>query len=242
MTTLLAQAGTQAPDIDWEAISPILALTTGLCVVLMVGLMRSRFMRRSVVPALTLATLGATIGLAIWQWGRNVEVIAGAVRMDDLTLALTFVFCAAGIATTLLALHSSATRDAGEGEWFSLLLTAILGMVVLAGAQTLITVFVGYELLSVPLYVLCATHLRREHSLESGLKYLIVGSVGSATLLYGLAMLYGATGAMGFEEIAAAIRADGLTDDVLLLTGIALVVAGIAFKASVAPFHQWTPS
>jgi NADH-quinone oxidoreductase subunit N len=81
--------------------------------------------------------------------------------------------------------------------------------------------------------------MRREHSLESGLKYLIIGSVGSATLLYGLALVYGATGSTDYAAIHTA--AGGLSDDVLLLTGVALVVAGLAFKASVAPFHQWTP-
>ena len=86
-------------------------------------------------------------------------------------------------------------REAGEGEFFALLLVSILGMVVLVAANDLVVLFIGFELLSIPLYVLCATHMRREHSLESGLKYLIIGSVGSATLLYGLALLYGAVGA-----------------------------------------------
>ena len=81
--------------------------------------------------------------------------------------------------------------------------------------------------------------MRREQSLESGLKYLIIGSVGSATLLYGLALLYGATGSTDYSGIAAA--AADIGDDVLFLTGIALIIAGLAFKASVAPFHQWTP-
>ena len=72
-------------------------------------------------------------------------------------------------------------------------------MSLLAGAQNTVALFIGLELLSIPLYVLCATEMRREHSLESGLKYLIVGSVGSATLLYGLAMIYGATGATDFD-------------------------------------------
>jgi NADH-quinone oxidoreductase subunit N len=86
---------------------------------------------------------------------------------------------------------------------------------------------------------MCATHMRREHSLESGLKYLIIGSVGSATLLYGLALIYGATGSTDYAGVAAA--AGEVSDDVLFLAGLALVVAGLAFKASVAPFHQWTP-
>jgi NADH-quinone oxidoreductase subunit N len=123
-----------------------------------------------------------------------------------------------------------------------MLLGSISGMVVLAAASDLITVFVGLELLSIPLYVLCASELRRRTSLEAGLKYLVIGSVGSATLLYGLALIYGATGAMQFDAISEAIHTSqvGLTDP-LLLTGIALIVAGLAFKASVAPFHQWTP-
>src|SRR4029078_12055694 len=106
-------------------------------------------------------------------------------------------------------------------------------------ATNLVVVFIGYELLSIPLYVLCATEMRRATSLESGLKYLIIGSVGSATLLYPLALVYGATGQTNFGAIARG--ADAVSRDVLLFTGIALIVTGLAFKASVAPFHQWTP-
>src|SRR3954452_716132 len=98
-------------------------------------------------------------------------------------------------------------------------------MVVLVAARNLVFIFIGFELLSIPLYVLCATHVRREHSLESGLKYLIIGSGGSATLLYGLALIYGATGHTGFDDIGRA--AGAVKDDVLFLTGIALIVAGL---------------
>ena len=115
-------------------------------------------------------------------------------------------------------------------------------MLVLVEAQNLVTLFLGLELLSIPLYVLCATELRRETSLESGLKYLVIGSVGSATLLYGLAFIYGAAGSTDFSGIAEALGADGSPiDDPLFLTGLALALTGLAFKASVAPFHQWTP-
>ena len=226
----------RGPAIDWEALSPLIALVGGACVVLMVGLLRSGFVRRHVVPSLTLVALGVTIGLGVWQWGVNTSIIEDSLAIDDLTLALTMVFCVGGMATVLLSWRSSAAEEAGEGEYHALLLTSILGMVVLVAAQNLVVLFLGFELLSIPLYVLCATHMRREQSLESGLKYLIIGSVGSATLLYGLALLYGATGSTDYAGIA-----EAATDDVLLYTGIALVVAGLAFKASVAPFHQWTP-
>ncbi len=152
------------------------------------------------------------------------------------------VLIAGGACAVLLAWRSLAAREAAHGEFHALLLTSIGGMSLLASAQNTVALFVGLELLSIPLYVLCATEMRREHSLESGLKYLIVGSVGSATLLYGLAMIYGATGATDFSAIAGALTANGsLATDPLTLTGIALCVAGLCFKASVAPFHQWTP-
>jgi len=231
----------KGPHIDWAALSPIVALLGAGTIVLLAGLLRSRFAREVVVPLLAIAGFGTAMGLGVWQWGTDETIVAGALRIDELTIAMTWIFCVAGIATVLLSWRAIAPREAAHGEYHALLLTAAAGMVILAGAQNLVTVFLGYELLSIPLYVLCATEMRREGSLESGLKYLIVGSVGSATLLYGLAMLYGATGSTDFGGVAKAIGTGDLAGDPLLLTGIALSLAGIAFKASVAPFHQWTP-
>ena len=227
------------PTIDWLAIAPLIALVGGVCVVLLTGLVRAPFVRRTLVPLLALVALGTSAGFTIATWGDNVSVISGAMAMDDLTLFLALVFLAAAAAAVLLSWRALAPREAGQGEYYALLLTVVLGMVVLAGATNLVSLFVGFELLSIPLYVLCATELRREHSLESGLKYLIIGSLGSAVLLYGLAMLYGATGSTDFAKIAEATGE--LRDDPLFLTSLALIVTGLAFKASVAPFHQWTP-
>jgi len=226
----------KGPEINWEALSPAIALTAAACVVLLVGLARSGFVRRAIVPVLTIIGLGVTAGLAIWQWDTNEAIVAQALVIDNLSLTLLLVFCAGGIAAVLLSWRSTAAVEAGEGEYYALLLMSILGMLILVAANDLVVLFIGFELLSIPLYVLCATHMRREHSLESGLKYLIVGSVGSATLLYGLALLYGASGGTNFSDLAAAD-----STDILFYAGIALVVAGLAFKASVAPFHQWTP-
>jgi NADH-quinone oxidoreductase subunit N len=239
VSAVLFAADVKGPVIDWMAISPLVALVGGACVVLMAGLVRAPFVRHTVVPFLALVALGTAAGLSIATWGDNVSVISGAMRMDDLTLFLTLVFVAAAAGAVLLSWRGIAPREAGHGEFYTLLLTVVLGMIVLAGATNLVTVFIGYELLSIPLYVLCATEMRRERSLESGLKYLIIGSVGSATLLYGLAFVYGATGETSFTGVAAGV--EDMSGDVLLLTGLAFVVAGLAFKASVAPFHQWTP-
>ncbi len=237
-----AAAKIAGPHIDWAGLSPFVAVFTGALIVLLLGLARSRALREMAVPVLSILTLAIVAGLSIWQWGERTDLIAGALRLDELTLILTLMFCVAGVATILLSWRHIAPREAAHGEYHALLLTSIAGMMVLVAAQNLVSVFLGLELLSIPLYVLCATEMRRASSLESGLKYLVVGSLGSATFLYGLAFLYGATGATDFADIAKVLRGGGdLVTDPLLLTGIALTIVGLAFKASVAPFHQWTP-
>jgi NADH-quinone oxidoreductase subunit N len=241
MAGLLATAHLRGPHVDFAGLSPLIALLGGVVVVLLVGLLGSRFARSQVVPTLSLLALGATLGLTIWQWNAQKSIVSGALRIDDLALVLNMVLIVGGACAVLLSWRSPAAREAAHGEFHALLLTSIAGMSLLAAAQNTVALFVGLELLSIPLYVLCATEMRREHSLESGLKYLIVGSVGSATLLYGLAMIYGATGATDFTAIASGLSGGGLASDPLTLTGIALCVAGLCFKASVAPFHQWTP-
>jgi NADH-quinone oxidoreductase subunit N len=228
------------PHINWAALSPLEALIGGSVIVLLAGLFRPRFIREQVVPALTVLSLGATIGLTLWQWLTHVAAISGALAIDDLALIMTLLFAGAGIAATLLSWRGLAPRVSAHGDFYALMLGSIAGMFVLVAAQNIITLFIGLELLSIPLYVLCATEMHRAASLESGLKYLIIGSVGSATLVYGLALIYGATGATDFSAIAASISR-GHSSDTLLLTGVALVLVGLCFKASIAPFHQWTP-
>jgi NADH-quinone oxidoreductase subunit N len=241
MFAMIAQTAANAPHIDWAALSPIVALLGGATLLLLLGLFRDRAVREIGIPALAIVTFAVAAALSIWQWDTHANLISGALRADPLAMALNLIFCVAGIATVLLSWRALAPREAAHGEYYALILTAAAGMSVLVGSQNLVTLFLGYELLSIPLYVLCATEMRRASSLESGLKYLIIGSVGSATLLYGLAMLYGATGSTDFSGIAAKLGTGDLLHDPLLLTGIGLSLVGIAFKASVAPFHQWTP-
>ena len=236
-------AAIEGPEIDYEGLSPLFALTGGAVIVLMVALFRGRFVQQILVPALTLTTLGTAAGLTIWQWetGDLEPIVENALAVDTLALGSGLLFYAAGILTVVLSLREDAVRIAGAGEYFALILSSVAGMVVLASAENLVTLFIGIELLSIPLYALCAAELRRGTSLEAGLKYLIVGSLGSATLLYGLAMIYGATGATDFDAIFDAIGETVGLEDPLLLIGIALAATGLAFKASVAPFHQWSP-
>jgi NADH-quinone oxidoreductase subunit N len=242
---LLAAAHIKGPHIDWKAFSPLLCLSGGGLIVLLVGLFRPAVIREKAVPALAVIAFACTIAACIWRFHHTTSIISGALRMDNLALELDMLFSAAGIATVLMSWRAVAPRESGHGEYFALLLFSAFGMAVFVSAQNLVTLFLGIELLSIPLYILCASETRRESSLESGLKYLIVGSVGSATLVYGLALVYGATGSTDFAAIGHAMSLNkfsgGVLGNAMVLTGLGLTIVGFAFKASVAPFHQWTP-
>ncbi len=242
---LLAAAHLRGPHIDYRGLSPFIALAGGGLLVLLVGLLRSRPVRERVVPALTVAVFGAALGLEIAYFHHHASIISGALETDQLALVLGMVFIVAALAAVAMSWRARAAGEAGHGEYHALLVFSVLGMTVLVAAQNLVTLFLGIELLSIPLYILCAAEHRREGSLESGLKYLVIGSVGSATLVYGLALVYGSSGSTDFSQISAAVStgklAGGIASDPMLLTGVGLVVVGFAFKASVAPFHQWTP-
>src|SRR5437588_843490 len=132
-------------------------------------------------------------------------------------------------------------RDDHVSEYFALLLACLAGMAFFVGSANLMTLFLSLEWFSIALYVMCAIDYDREGSLEAGLKYLIVGSFGAATLLFGSALVYGATGTISFAGIADKVAAQGLTGDSFLVLGLAMILAGLGFKMSAAPFHMWTP-
>src|SRR5688500_12545630 len=231
-----------APEIDYAGLSVIIALTGGLVGVLLVGLVGRA--QRALVSAASFIAYGAATGLAIWQFGEEKDLVAGALRLDELALVATLISIGCAVFVIPMSWREESADRApgpgGHGEFQALLIASVLGMTILAMAQNLIVFFVGLELLSVPLYVLCGSALRHRTSLESGLKYLIVGSLGSATLLYGLAFIYGGSGSTDFTGIREGIGS-GLADDPLILMGIALTATGLAFKLSIAPFHHWTP-
>ncbi|MBV8710360.1 MAG: NADH-quinone oxidoreductase subunit N [Solirubrobacterales bacterium] len=243
------------PHIDWTALSPLIVLTAGGLLVLLVGLLRPALVREWIVPGLTVLTFLGAVAAAIVVFDHHPTGKAGfcvvaapgcgsaPLAMDRLALELYMLFSVAGVATVLMSWRGIAIRESGHGEWGGLLIFSVLGMCVFVSAQNLITLFLGIELLSIPLYILCASETRREGSLESGLKYLIVGSVGSATLVYGLGLIYGATGSTDFATIGSALSQGKLAGGgtAMVFTGLALTIVGFAFKASVAPFHQWTP-
>jgi len=234
-----------APHIYYSGLSPVIALTAGFCVVLLVGLLTSGSRQRLAVSIVSLATLAVAAARCIIQWSASpTDLVAGALRMDDLALAAALIAIASAAFVIPLSWREEALErpvgPVGHPEFQALLLSSVLGMTLLAEAENLIAVFISLELLSIPLYIMCGSALRRRRSLESGLKYLIVGSLGAATLLYGLAFLYGGSGSTDFAGVRSAVGSS-LGDDPLVLVGIGLAATGLAFKTSIAPFHQWTP-
>jgi len=227
-----------APTVDYAGLSPVIALSTGLIVLVIVAVFDSI---KRLAPALALLTLATTAGLLIWQWDADTDLINGTLKIDGLAVVFSLLIVAAAAGAVLTSIGDPSEQQVGRPDFLSLLMASVLGMVLLTMANNLITFFVALELFSIPLYALCGTNLRRRESLESGFKYLIIGSVGSATLLYGMALIYGASAATGFEAIAAGLIEGGLISDSLTLVGVGMVSVGLAFKISIAPFHQWTP-
>ena len=134
--------------------------------------------------------------------------------------------------------YSERMREENIAEYYALLAAAGAGMAFFVQAANLMTLFLGLEWFSIALYVMCAIDIDLVGSLEAGLKYLVIGAVGSATLLFGSALVYGATGAAQLRQDRAP---PSHTHDSLLVLGLAMMIAGFAFKASAAPFHMWTP-
>ncbi|MSO44346.1 MAG: NADH-quinone oxidoreductase subunit N [Thermoleophilia bacterium] len=220
---------------------PLYVMAGTALLVLLMGTLPLRGGWRTLPLGLALAGTAATLGLTAGMWGENQQAFHGELRFDDLGLLLA---CAVLLATGG-ALMLSRGEAAGAGrrpEFVGLILMAATGMLLTVVSGDLITLFLGIELLSVSLYVLCAAQVARARSLESGLKYLITGAIGTAVLIYGFALLYGVTGTTRLAEIASRLSEDdALVTQPLLIAAIALVAVGLGFKASVVPFHMWTP-
>jgi NADH-quinone oxidoreductase subunit N len=225
---------------DVVAATPILITAGVATLALGVGLLPGRLARRHGPSLVGMAGIVAAIVMSVVLWGDRQDLLGGGLRADRFGLLLNILFLSCAFVTILLAWREPAAVDR-RGEFVSLLLISTSGMMLVGSAGDLITVFLGIEILSVSLYVLCALEVWREKSLESGLKYLIAGAVGAAILLYGMTLLFGATGTTNLSEIGEALRGTSFTDEPLVIAAMALIVGGLAFKASAAPFHMWTP-
>jgi len=231
------------PHIDWLALAAPLALLGAGAVDLLAAVLVPRSWRRpfgAIVCALGFAGAIVAAAILIAHSADGHGVIVDAIQRDRLAALSAIVVAGAGL-LAIGASYSEPMADDHVAEYYALLAWAGAGMTFLASASTLLTLFLGLEWFSISLYILCAIDRDLAGSLEAGLKYLIIGGFGSAMLLFGSALVYGATGSLQFEEIARIVQARGLSDDALLVAGLALVISGLGFKASAAPFHMWTP-
>ena len=200
-----------------------------------------RSARRPVAAFLVAAgfvTAAVLAGYVFAETGDAAGVVADSAVRDRLAAYAQVLIPLVGLLAVLVA-YSDRPEQEHAGEYFALLAAAAAGMMFFVSADNLMTLFLGLEWFSICLYVLCAIDVDLETSLESGLKYLIVGSFGSAILLFGFAFVFGATGELQLTAIGEAGSA--LDDDPMLLVGLAMVLTGLGFKASAAPFHMWTP-
>jgi NADH-quinone oxidoreductase subunit N len=231
------------PHVDWFTIAPELVLLGTAFLLLLGAVLVPARGRRAFSAALCALGYAGAFGVAVALYvasADGAEQVSGSLFRDRLGALATIVVCGSGVLGVGVA-YAQRLRDEHVGEFYALLAAAGAGMAFFVTAGNLMTLFLSLEWFSICLYVLCAIDVDLEGSLEAGLKYLIVGSFGSAVLLFGSALVYGATGQLAFTRIAAAIGDQGLTDDPLLVIGLAMVLVGFGFKASAAPFHQWTP-
>jgi NADH-quinone oxidoreductase subunit N len=226
------------PNVDWLALAPTLALLGASGVALLTAVLVPEWLRKTVSAVVAFAgfvVAAVLAGVVLDTSPTPTALLEESMIRDELAGLAQLILAVTG-AVVVFVSWSERRRDT-HGEYYALLTAAGAGMIFFVGAENLMTLFLGLEWFSLCLYILCALDTDREASLEAGLKYVIVGGFGSAVLLFGSALVYGATSELGFSQIAAA----GASDDAFFVAGLAMILAGLGFKVSAAPFHMWTP-
>ena len=227
---------------DLAQIAPIIATAVTLMVVVVADLLLPHRLRGPINAALAVVGLLVALVIAAYRFinGYGGPAYYGYATGDRFALFFEMLLATLGILTVIVSATYVRRRGFLESELHALTLAAVVGMMALASATSLVTVFLGLETLSIALYVACGFNRRDRTSQEAAAKYLIIGGFASAFVLYGMALVYGAAGTTRLPDIATRIGADAASNPLLVL-GILLMGVGFAFKVSAAPFHQWTP-
>ncbi len=227
------------PDLNLRVIAPAIIVAISALIVLLGELFtppsRKRLLGYASILGLALAAVAA-VGL----WGANTSAFRGMVIADNFGLFLSVVIVIGAVLSVLLSIDFLRAQRIDQGEYYALLLASVAGMIVMATATDLVIVFLGLELLSLPLYILAAFQRENARSLEAGFKYFILGAFSSAFLLYGIALVYGSTGTTHLGTLVKLLQASSAVNEMLLI-GYGLLLAGFAFKVALVPFHWWTP-
>ncbi len=240
LAAVVQESGFDSPNVDFHAFAPEIVLTGAIVVVLLADLFTPED-RKGIVPSLAglglLAALVPVLTLAVD--GTDRVLFGGAYAVDNFALLLKALFLIAGYIVVLLSTNYVAEGDYAEGEYYFLLLSAILGMTVMASARDLVTIFVALELLSIPAYLLAGWRKQDLKGNESGVKYYLMGVFASAVMLYGMSLLYGVAGSTLLADISVAV---GEASSLPIVTmGVVFTLIGFAFKVSAVPFHTWAP-
>ena len=225
---------------DWWALGPVIALTAGMLLLLLLEFVPEKEGGpRS--PLLTLLTLAAG-AWAVWNV-RDVKrpLFEGMFVHDGFTVFFTLLFLGIAAVSVLIAWGYVKRTALHSGEYHALLLAATLGMIVMAASNDLITIFLGLELMSIALYIMVGMRRSQLESNEAALKYFLLGAFASGFLLYGIALVYGATGSTNLRDIGVFMTDSPMGDNPLFLTGGLLLLVGLGFKVAAVPFHMWTP-
>lgn len=226
------------PDIfDFITLLPYLILTVWACVLLLVDLFIPKN-RKGLTAFLSAFGLALALGCTIYLIGEKDTGFNNMVALDGFSTFANILLLVSGFFGIALAYGYTKRMNIERGEYYTLLLFSVTGMMLMAQATDLIIVFLALELLSIPLYVLSAIS-RRIEAEESGVKYFLLGAFASGFVVYGIALIYGATGSTSLNDIFFA--ASSGTSSLLLLIGAALLLVGFGFKVAAVPFHMWTP-
>ncbi len=240
MLSTIATAAWSAPSIDYHALAPEMILGAGIVLLLLLDLFLSDARKWMLTPVASFTLLGAFIPvltLALNNAGTR-QMFDGRYVIDDFSLVMKGMFLLAGYVVVLLAADYIREGDYYQGEFWFLMLSSIMGMVMMASSRDLISIFVSLEFLSIPAYMLAAWRKRDSRSNEAGIKYYLLGVFASAIMLYGMSLLYGITNSTKLTEIGASLGSN-LTS--IRALAVFFVVIGFAFKISAVPFHTWAP-
>ena len=219
---------------------PEIFLLSAACLILIVDVFLQKI-AQSVTYVLSLLALIGTFLITAWVGSSETQILFdGSYIRDPVSDMVKLGVLAVTILAMLYAKYYLWQHKLFRGEYFLLVLFATLGMLVMASAYSFLTVYLGLELLALSLYSLVPFNRDASAGSEAGIKYFVLGALASGVLLYGISMLYGASGALSFPEVAAAISA-GQVDQTFLVFGLVFIVIGIAFKFGAVPFHMWVP-
>ena len=244
MLSMLAQV--DIPDIQWLALTPHLVMAGAAVVLLTIVSLAGSRLPAWFASAWTVVAGVAVIATAVPVWLQVQDegpssAAAGAIGVDGFSVFLIMLLAGTVVLSSLVADDFLHRENLDGPAFYVLLMLSAAGGMTMASANNLIVLFLGLEILSLAVYVLVAMHLHRDESQEAGIKYFVLGAFASAFLLYGIALVYGATGSTSLVDIQEFVGGNQLLDDGLLLAGLAMLLVGFGFKVAAVPFHAWTP-